>query len=463
MAMTKDDGRARARGGRAALAAAAAGLGLALAVSGAAAPAAMARQFPDSGADGWSAPYIDQASDLGLMTGYTDDGLFHPYDSLTRAQLATILYRAATGATASDAYGACEGFSDCASGQWYSSGVAWCRDAGVVTGDTDASGDPTGTFRPDDAVTREEAATMLSRYVHSVLGVSEVVPAGSTHPDSGSVDAYAKDAMAWADGAGIITGDSGTGMLRPRDTTLRSEAAAMVVRLSARYASGASSSADAGASASSKADAGGSAASSKSDSGSSAASSKADAGGSASSKADSGSSAAGSKADSGSSASSKADSGSSASSKVDSGSSASSKADSGSSSARRWVVDTPAFDETVVDKEAYDEQVVDVPEHTETVTITDQEAYDETVCVYVLYFPYDGYIATDDDDAAMHSIALTRAGVDQTNWINQPTYQTVHHDAVTHTEEKTVPATYRTVHHDAVTHVVHHDEVGHWE
>ncbi len=422
MTMSDNCGRARARGGRAALAAAA-GLGLALAVSGAAAPAAMARQFPDSGADGWSAPYIDEASDLGLMTGYTDDGLFHPYDSLTRAQLATILYRAATGATASDAYGACEGFSDCSGGQWYSSGVAWCRDKGVVTGDTDASGDPTGTFRPDDAVTREEAATMLSRYVHSVLRVSEVVPAGSTHPDSGSVDAYARDAMAWADGAGIITGDSGTGMLRPRDTTLRSEAAAMVVRLSDRYASGApSSSADAGDSASSRPDAGGSAASSKADSG-----------GSASSKADSGSSA------------------------------ASSKSDSGSTSARRWVVDTPAFDETVVDQEAWDEKVVDVPEHTETVTVTDQEAYDEQVCVYVLYFPYDGYIATDDDDAIEHSAELTLAGVDQTNWINQPTYQTVHHDAVTHTEKQVIPATYKTVHHDAVTHVVHHDEVGHWE
>ncbi|MEE8715619.1 MAG: S-layer homology domain-containing protein [Coriobacteriales bacterium] len=416
-----DSSRARARGGRAALAAAA-GLGLALAVSGAAAPAAMARQFPDSGADGWSAPYIDEASDLGLMTGYTNDGLFHPYDSLTRAQLATILYRAATGATASDAYGACEGFSDCASGQWYSSGVAWCRDAGVVTGDTDASGDPTGTFRPNDAVTREEAATMLSRYVHSVLRVSEVVPAGSAHPDSGSVDAYAKDAMAWADGAGIITGDSGTGMLRPRDTTLRSEAAAMVVRLSARYASGASSSADAGGSA-------------------------------ASSKPDSGSSAAGSKADSGSSASSKADS----------GSSASSKADSGSSSARRWVVDTPAWDETVVDQEAYDEKVVDVPEHTETVTVTDQEAYDETVTRYQCVFPYDGFTTFDYDEANDHLIELIKSGAPTCNFYEDPVDVVVHHDAVTHTEEKTVPATYRTVHHDAVTHVVHHDEVGHWE
>ena len=99
---------------------------------------------------------LDYAVENGLLKGYDGDraGQFGPWDSVTRAQVATILWRVA-GEPAADA----EDFSDVDYGQWYGAPIEWARSTGVVGGYGD-----TNEFGPDDAVTREQMAVMLSNY-----------------------------------------------------------------------------------------------------------------------------------------------------------------------------------------------------------------------------------------------------------------------------------------------------------
>ena len=96
------------------------------------------------------------------MSGFTDPatgrptGYFGPGEPLTRAQVATVLWRMAGGPSSGHA-----SFPDVERGSWYDAPVAWCVKAGVVTGYT--SGPDRGHFRPDRPVTRQELAVVLDR------------------------------------------------------------------------------------------------------------------------------------------------------------------------------------------------------------------------------------------------------------------------------------------------------------
>ncbi|OUO44928.1 hypothetical protein B5F79_10715, partial [Olsenella sp. An285] len=113
---------------------------------------------------------VAAVNDLGVMSGYTDAqgnayGVFGATDSLTRGQVATILYRLANGEglvetepVYNEIFGYETGFEDCNGKAFYAQAVAWAKSVGVVEGYAD------GTFRPEQAVTRQEFATMLKNY-----------------------------------------------------------------------------------------------------------------------------------------------------------------------------------------------------------------------------------------------------------------------------------------------------------
>ena len=56
---------------------------------------ASAAEYPDVNPGDWYYEYVQDVSDKGLMSGYTDTGKFGPSDKLTRGQFATILWRMA--------------------------------------------------------------------------------------------------------------------------------------------------------------------------------------------------------------------------------------------------------------------------------------------------------------------------------------------------------------------------------
>ena len=104
-----------------------------------------------SGAD--YAAAVAWCQERGLMNG-TSETEFSPGATLTRAMVATVLYRAAGEPAVSGA----PAFTDTQAGQWYSNAVIWADEKGIVQGYGN------GLFGTDDPVTREQLDIMLRRY-----------------------------------------------------------------------------------------------------------------------------------------------------------------------------------------------------------------------------------------------------------------------------------------------------------
>ncbi|MED5017978.1 S-layer homology domain-containing protein [Paenibacillus chibensis] len=107
--------------------------------------------YTDVSAAHWASQAIAGVTGSGLMQG-SSDGMFHPEQTITRAEMATIAVRLMK--TASPSLGT--GFKDTA-GHWAEASIAQAQAAGYITGYAD------GTFHPDQALTRAEAATMVNR------------------------------------------------------------------------------------------------------------------------------------------------------------------------------------------------------------------------------------------------------------------------------------------------------------
>ncbi len=163
----------------------------------------------------WYSEAVAYVYNKGMMNG-TEKG-FEPNASTTRAMLVTMLYRLEGEPNTGNA-----NFSDVASGQWFSKAIAWASANGVVTGYEN------GTFGPNDAITREQLVAVLYRYAQTKgLDVS-VKGSLSNFSDSGKVSGWAQEAMQWAVGAGIISGDNGA--LKPQGNATRAEVAMMLMR-----------------------------------------------------------------------------------------------------------------------------------------------------------------------------------------------------------------------------------------
>lgn len=196
-------------------------------------------RFYDTPADAWyvTGGYLDYVVDSGYMTGTTQPdgsptGCFLPEDVLTRAQVATILYRFAnpfsTDTTEPDDYGSVTHFGDVGAGCYYTAAVEWCYQMGVVTGYTDENGEPTGAFGPYDPVTRGELATMVARFA---TRYGERISNGDFErldamPDAADVPAFAYEPLAWCLAHGVITGyidGEGEAWLLPENGATRAQ------------------------------------------------------------------------------------------------------------------------------------------------------------------------------------------------------------------------------------------------
>ncbi|MCD7860411.1 MAG: S-layer homology domain-containing protein [Oscillospiraceae bacterium] len=176
-------------------------------------------QFDDVGGH-WAEDAILSGAVLGLFAG-TEDGAFSPEAAMSRAMLATVLYRMAEGAAPETEDAA---FSDVPKGAWYYEAVQWAAANGV------ADGNGTGAFSPDAPVTREQLVSLLWRYA-AVQGLDTETSDGyaTAFPDGADVSAWADDAMAWAVGAALIVGrDDGT--LDPAAAVTRAETAVVIQR-----------------------------------------------------------------------------------------------------------------------------------------------------------------------------------------------------------------------------------------
>ena len=177
--------------------------------------------FTDTVATSWYAEHVDKVYDLKLMNG-TGEHTFAPNANVTRAMAATVLYRIA-------GEPAVEGeipFSDVPEGKYYTNAVIWAAQKGVV------AGFPDGTFRPNDNITREQLAAILYRYASAEGKVREEDASLDAFPDAQTVHAYAKEAMAWAVGEGLINGvgSGGKSWLQPANNATRAQFATIISR-----------------------------------------------------------------------------------------------------------------------------------------------------------------------------------------------------------------------------------------
>lgn len=174
--------------------------------------------FEDVGTGDWFYPDVMYVYANGLMLG-TGGNRFNPHGTATRAMMATVLWRMA----GSPAPKTQASFTDTAAGQWYSDAVAWTAENGIF------GGYGNGKFGTNDPITREQLATILYRFA-AYCGDDMSASGDLTHfPDANRISTFAKQAMHWAVGAGLING-KGDGSLDPLGTASRAEIAALLHR-----------------------------------------------------------------------------------------------------------------------------------------------------------------------------------------------------------------------------------------
>ena len=153
-----------------------------------------------------------------IMTGL-EPTVFGASEKVSRAQFATILYRA----SGENKIPFTARFPDVADGQFYSEAVTWAAARGIITGYEN------GAFGPGDLITREQMAVLLYRYVQYLGADTSNKNSLSHFPDARSVSPFAEEAMQWANAEGIITGN-GDGTLAPTAFADRAACATMMMR-----------------------------------------------------------------------------------------------------------------------------------------------------------------------------------------------------------------------------------------
>ena len=180
--------------------------------------AALALPFTDISEDYWAREAIGYVYGAGLMNGTAAD-TFSPLRSVTRGMIVTILYRL----EGSPAVRGEMPFSDVAETAYCADAVKWAEEQNIAGGYAD------GTFRPNVPVSRQQLAAFLYRYADrsgaDMTGSADL----SGYDDADQVGEFARDAMAWANGAGLINGTADN-RLNPAGTATRAQAAAILTR-----------------------------------------------------------------------------------------------------------------------------------------------------------------------------------------------------------------------------------------
>ena len=174
--------------------------------------------FLDVNEGDWFYDAVAYAYENGLMDG-VGGNRFAPNSATTRAQLVTILYRL-------EGQPAVSGdlpFTDVEAGTWYTNAVGWAAQNGIVNGVGD------DTFAPGNDLTREQLVTILYRYAEA-KGYDVSASADlAGYPDGEEIQAYAREAMAWAVAENIIQGMEDD-TLKPAGNASRAQIATILMR-----------------------------------------------------------------------------------------------------------------------------------------------------------------------------------------------------------------------------------------
>ena len=182
-----------------------------------------ANPFTDVSEKDWFYGDVMFVYENGLMLG-TSKTLFSPHGTATRGMMATILWRM----EGSPAPKGKNSFTDVEAGKWYADAITWTTENGIF------AGYGKDKFCPDDPITREQLAAIFYRYA-DYKGYDLTVKGNlDKFKDADKITDYAKTAMQWAVGSGLVKGKSGN-LLDPQGTATRAEIAAMLHRFIEKY------------------------------------------------------------------------------------------------------------------------------------------------------------------------------------------------------------------------------------
>ena len=186
-------------------------------------PGTGANPFTDVSEKDWFYGDVMFVYENGLMLG-TSKTLFSPHGTATRGMMATILWRM----EGSPAPKGKNSFTDVEAGKWYADAITWTAENGIF------AGYGKDKFGPDDPITREQLAAIFYRYA-DYKGYDLTVKGNlDKFKDADKITDYAKTAMQWAVGSGLMKGKSGN-LLDPQGTATRAEIAAMLHRFIEKY------------------------------------------------------------------------------------------------------------------------------------------------------------------------------------------------------------------------------------
>lgn len=171
----------------------------------------------------WAKADIEQLAMRQIVSGVTADA-FQPNAQVTRAQFAAMLVNALElEPSASETP-----FGDVPASAWYAAPVAIGVEKGLFSGFAD------GTFRPNETITREQMAVMLTNAMaHAGLAETRVGETESwlaRFTDREAISGWSAESVAAAVRAGLLFGRD-DGRFAPADPATRAEAAAIVMRL----------------------------------------------------------------------------------------------------------------------------------------------------------------------------------------------------------------------------------------
>ena len=182
----------------------------------------------------WYGDAVSYVASKGLITGYSGTTLFGVGDVLTRAQLATILWRNAC----PDEYASYDpetavdttGIDGSADGMYYTAAANWAVKNGVITGFDREDGSK--DFAADDDVSFEQLVTILARLCATSGELSAAGSDLSAFADGDLASSWSRGAFAWAAAKGLVQGyDEPAGKyLRPGEPVARERVAVVLMR-----------------------------------------------------------------------------------------------------------------------------------------------------------------------------------------------------------------------------------------
>ncbi len=177
------------------------------------------KEFADMAAH-WARTSVKSLAAKHIVTG-VDDRHYQPELSIKRADFATMLVRTLDWKGTDLPESGQSAFDDVEQDSYYGNAVGVAAKLGIITGYD-------GKFRPNDVMTREEAATALARAL-PYLELEESAPGAPMFGDQGEISDWAAESVREAWSTGLIKGDD-KGRFNPKSSLTRAQVATMMER-----------------------------------------------------------------------------------------------------------------------------------------------------------------------------------------------------------------------------------------